>query len=497
MTRSLHWIAWSLLLVLAWGVGAAADDGDASDPLLEARRAIAAGELRRALTHLEAAIQAAPSSPEPRLLAGEVLLSIAKTNIAGGGMGRTVQPFLRDALDTLASLDVTPKGGLAPAWRARLAPARAEAHFLLGELAPALETLAAAEIGTLPEAARAACHDLAARVHYAAGRYDDAAASFEQAGNPLAAASAYDAARKPEKSMPLYAQAIHAAPGDGALLERALTAVRYHRSHRTLLAALEDVATPEGTAGLPLLRARAELLEGSGRIDEAIGLLQDAAARDEASADALVGLGRLWGLKAMSGDAVDQDALDRAADAYIAAIRRVPEDEAAAAGLSWLASQDYTRLWKAWRDERITGRCLRVQQALVEAVPDDAWAWGNLGNTLRVLGRHDAALEAYTRAREANPYDPAILSDRGLALSGAGRATEALEAFEASVTLDGGHLSGRQNAARMLYLRGRLEAAAAHLGAAARTSRAVGGSPGTYRFLLDRVWRAGRRSDLR
>ena len=48
---------------------------------------------------------------------------------------------------------------------------------------------------------------------------------------------------------------------------------------------------------------------------------------------------------------------------------------------------------------------------------------------MRVLGLHEASLKAYEKAREANPFDPAVESDAGLALSGAGRAQEALEAY--------------------------------------------------------------------
>lgn len=264
-----------------------------------------------------------------------------------------------------------------------------------------------------------------------------------------------------------------------------------------MLDAVAEVEIPAGVAGIPLLRARAELAEGCGRIPEALTWLQDAARRDPEDAAALVAVARLRGIQALSGDAVDEDLLDSSAEAYMAAIGRDGDNEAAAAGLSWLANHDYGRLWRMWRNPRVRERCLRVQEALAQAVPDDAWAWGNLANTLRVLGRTDDALAAYATARAANPYDPSLRSDEGLALSAAGRPAEALAAYEASLELDGGHLAGRQNGARGLYLLGRDAEAAAHLGAAARTARAIGRSPGTYRFLLDRTWRAGRRSDLR
>jgi len=154
-------------------------------------------------------------------------------------------------------------------------------------------------------------------------------------------------------------------------------------------------------------------------------------------------------------------------------------------------------LWSSWRVAAITSRCVRVQQALVAAQPDDAWAWANLGNTLRMLGRTKEALAAYARARAANPYEPGILSDQGLCLAAAGRPDEALAAFEASVRLDGAHLAGRQNVARARWLRGEDDRAEAQLAAALRTARTGGRGAGTYRFLLERIWRTRREPGLR
>ena len=179
------------------------------------------------------------------------------------------------------------------------------------------------------------------------------------------------------------------------------------------------------------------------------------------------------------------------------ALGRAPEDEAAANGLFYIAGRDYALLWKRWRDPQLSGRCVRVQRALVEARPDDALSLSNLGNTLRVLGDMPGALRAYEQAREANPYDPGVRSDQGLALSAAGRQGAALAAYEDSIELDAGHLAGRQNAARSHWLRGEDDAAAVHLGAAIRTARAVSRNPATYRFLLDRVWRTRRDPGLR
>ena len=129
--------------------------------------------------------------------------------------------------------------------------------------------------------------DFQGRVLYAQGDYAAAAEAFERAPSPLAAAAAWDAARRPDKSVPIYAAAIRANPTDATLMERALAGVRFTGAHAALLAALADVETPVGLDGVPLLRARAEMLESSGAPKDALPLLRDLAERDESSADAV------------------------------------------------------------------------------------------------------------------------------------------------------------------------------------------------------------------
>lgn len=522
-----------LLLALAGGLRAdeiddiAAQPADVALPRLEAllEQATAAGDEPRvarlqrvladihlrtgapyaALPHLEARARRW-KQPGDRVAYAEALVAVARQNMAARSMGRSVTPFLRDAVQAVEGLNLSPRAAadglpvLPPALRARLVLVAVETHYLLQEYDEALAALHAAAgghldtLGGLPEERRSAVHDLWGRVLYARERYEEAAAAFGRAGNRLAAAAAWDAARLPEKSVPLYAEAIRARPADAALIGRALAGVRFTGAHALLLEGLAGVEVPAGRDGVPLLLARAELLEACGAAKDALPLLRDVAERDETNAEALVTLGRLL---IVTGDAESEAVWDEAAGAYTAALERDPAHEGALAGLSFIAGRDFDRLWKAWRDERVVRRCLAVQQAMVEATPDDALAWSNLGNTLRVLGRVEASLAAYARAREANPFDPTVESDAGLALSAAGRADEALKAYLRSLELDPGHLAGRQNAARALWLQGDDEGAARHLGAAAQTARAVGRSPSTYRFLLARAWRTARRPSLR
>jgi len=454
---------------------------------------VAAGNPYAALAHLEAVAEGAPESERgpDRLAYAEALLATARENIRRQGLGRAVQPFLRDAV---TAAERTPKDGVDAGFLARRQLVLIEAHFLLDEQEPAATAWEVARADSQPADVKRTLYEWLARIRYAQQRWADAGAAFETAGNDLGAAASWDAARQPERSIPIYARRIAAEPSDAGVLAQALRGARYTGAHGALLEALSGIPTPEGAAGIELLLARVELLEAAGRAADALPLLRDAKTRDENDPRPCLQLGRML---ILASDPQDEDAWDAAADAYIDAIRRAPDSSAAAEGLSWIASRDYARLWNTWRDARIPGRCIRVQEALVAAAEDDALAWMNLGNTLRVLGEHERALEAYARAVEANPFDPAVQSDRGLALSAAGREADALAAYEKSLALDSGHISGRQNAARLLWLQGDDDKAEAHLGAAVRTARAIGRSPGTYRFLLDRIWRTRRDPGLR
>jgi len=452
---------------------------------------LAQGEAYAALEHLEV-LARVRKQPVDCVSYAEALVTVARANMQARSTAAGVVPYLQDALAALDLVSIQQLDTVELAGRYALAAG--EAYYILRRYDDAVAALERVELSAHDIRVRRRMLDLLARSHYAAGRYREAAEAFEQAGNPLGAAAAYDAANMPEKSVPIYAEAVRARPDDAVLLERVRRAAQYTGAEVAMLAALDPLPTPTGAPGVALLLLRADLLEAAGRSREALAPLRDAAGRDPKDPRASARLGRLL---LLTEDVENEDTWDAAAKAYMQALRRAPEDEAAANGLFYIAGRDYGLLWKRWRDPRLTGRCVRVQRALVEARPDDALSLSNLANTLRVLGDRPGALQAYAQAREANPYDPGVRSDQGLALSAAGRQDEALAAYEASIELDAGHLAGRQNAARSHWLRGEDDAAAAHLGAAIRTARAVSRGPGTYRFLLDRVWRTRRDPGLR
>ncbi len=480
---------------------------DAKDNARRHRAHVALGNVRMgrgepyaALEHFEARIEISGNKPEDRIAYADALRAVAKKNIQGGGMGRNIQPFLRDALDVVKGLQLgraiageQAQGiALPPGLRAPLVHIVAECRYLLGELDAALAALDEAGIdeqpavGGLPDDYLPTLRSLRGHIRYGLKQYAGAAADWASVKNLVGAASAYDAARMPEKSMPIYAELLRQAPHDAGLLARAMAGARFTGSQATLLETLNGIDAPAGPAGVPLLRARAQLLEVANRPADALGVLRDAAARDPKDDRALVDVARLI---VVTGDKASEDVWDAAAAAYAEALTRRPTSEGAALGLSFVARRDFGRLWQVWQDARVAARLLRVQRAIVAADPEDALALGDLGNIHRVLGQPDESLEAYNRARAANPFDPGVESDAGLALSGAGHADKALAAYERSLELDPSHLAGRQNAARAQWLAGDDSAAETHLGAAIRTARAIGRSPDTYRFLLDRIWR--------
>ena len=449
------------------------------------------GEPYAALQHLEVLARERGGAAD-KITYGEALIAVARGNLQGNSTAAGIVPYCQDALEALKPC--ANDTSLSDALRARCLLARGEAYYILRYYDKAVEAFAALDPTRLATPMADRLLDLLARSQYAAGKYLDAAMTFRALGNDLGAAAAYDAAKRPEKSVPIYARALAARPTDAGLLRRAQQGATFAGGEARLLAALEDIAVPEGRAGVPMLLTKADLLEAVSRTQEALAPLQDAAGRDPADPRASARLGRLI---LLTGDVESDQTWDDAANAYREALRRDPEFEAASAGLYYIAGRDYKLLWNRWRDPRLRDRCLVVQEALVEALPDDPLAWSNLGNTLRILGRTDDALRAYEKAREANPYDPSIRSDQGLALSAAGQDEAALKAFLDSIELDAGHRAGRQNAARSLWLKGEDEAAAKQLGAAIPSARAVGTSPGTYVFLLGRTWRTTRRPDLR
>lgn len=454
-----------------------------------AERFVQEGNPYASLEHYETLVRDG-ADDATRIAYAEALVMTARANLATGNTTAAgVLPYLTDARNAVAAIDEPEDAAL----RGRLVRVRAESWFYAGDMPSMLAVLTPEVLADLAPPHDATCWQLRAQALYRTGDMAGAAEAFAKGGNARGAAASWSAAKDGPRTVKAYVALLRAAPTDLALLDEALAAVRYAGGELELEAALAQIPV-EGAWKARYLVARADLLEAAAKADAAIPLLQEAAALDTALVDPLLRIARIR----LADVAADPDAMRaQAVEVLLEALARDPGHADVTGALWHLAGQDYQAMWKSAATGPEFDRSVRVQRALLEATPDDALGWGNLGNTLRVGGRMDEALAAYERARRENPYDPTIVSDHGLALSAAGRFDEALAAYLASVALDGSHLAGRQNAGRALWRVGRDAEAEAQLGAALRKARHLDRNPMTYRFLLDRVWRTRQDAALR
>jgi tetratricopeptide (TPR) repeat protein len=438
------------------------------------------GEARAAVEPLRRAA-ATRGNPSDHVALAEALIGSAEERMkAGPALSIDVVPFLKDAL---AALDAAGDAADVAAPRAFL---RGKAHWLLDDPAAARTALASPLLATDRRSA-----DLRARIAYAAGDFASAAAEFEKSGNPHAAATAWYAA-KDGRAVDAYVALLRANPGDEALLEEALGAARTTKRAGDLERALASIE-PAASVRAAWLVARGRLADADGRPDDALARFREAAAADPEDPRPLVRQADLrW-----SRSPDDPVAVEEAVRALLDALTKAPDDRNARWVLEAIAAREAGGAAALWPDRTRLDRAIAVYEALVKADPGDADAFANLGNARRLAGEPEAAIAAYDRGVEANPHNPLVWNDRGLALLAAGRDDDALASFEKAASVDPSAISPRQNAARLLWLRGDYAAASRHLLAATRTARATTGSPMLYRFLLDRVERARARPDAR
>lgn len=460
-----------------------------------ARVHVAVGNADRSLPFWGRLLEAV-DAPRIRVAYAEALLATGDTNArSGGAKGREVYPYMLDAIDISKPLEGDVRKSLTPALRVRLGLAVAGALYWQNRIEAARARLDETDLAGAPASLLRTHHLLLADLCYRLRDYPAAARSWTAAGHDRGAATAWTAARDSKQAMAIYVSLLETSPEDEGLLADAIRSARFAGGAPELLAWVEGrLAAAEGAAQAPWLRAKAQLHEILTQPEEARATWLRAAEAAPEDATAHYQLGRLALLSERTRGAVARaDALT----AFLAALERDPEHARARIGLNHIAGLDYADMWRNAAQGPAFKRAAAALEALVRLAPDDAMHHANLGNTLRVGGRHEQALAAYARAREENPYDPAILSDQGLALSGAGQAEAGLAAQEASVELDSEHLAGRQNAARVHWRAGRDEAAAKHLSAGVEIARLNDNHPMTYRFLLDRTWRTRRQEARR
>src|SRR5439155_23884629 len=130
-------------------------------------------------------------------------------------------------------------------------------------------------------------------------------------------------------------------------------------------------------------------------------------------------------------------------------------------GVAYRAGRGWNAAVGEWPGRTRLTRCVSLSRALAETDPGDSGAWAQLGNALRVLGLAKESVEAYDRAVAANAFDASAWNDRGLAVLASGDEAGALLSFEHAAGIDPGDPAPRQNAARLLWLGGRDDAAEA------------------------------------
>jgi tetratricopeptide (TPR) repeat protein len=182
---------------------------------------------------------------------------------------------------------------------------------------------------------------------------------------------------------------------------------------------------------------------------------------------------------------------------WLEALSREPSSERVRELLWAQAGIDFEDGTRGGGNPAALARSLEVQRALTRAAPDNSLFWANLGNSLRVAGDLQGSIDAYAKAAEENPFDASVPSDQGLAYLGAEREDEALAAWDRAIAIDAGFVSAHQNAARVRWLRGDVDAAEAHVLAAFRSARPQGTGEGLFRFLWDRTWRTRRSPEVR
>ncbi len=522
-TRSRRtWVHWACVAAITLSAHASSSYADEVDVVIERARSLrSTGDLPGALALLRPMADDPKTSADPRvgsalgdaLLAGAnpseavtayrsvvrvrpepddrrrlaiALIETAKAQMASGSrLSLRVVPYLEDAL-----AEVKAAAAGAPAAGREFAVVAAEAHWLLGNPAAAREALEA------PGLERdALAEDLFARACYALADYAAAADAWGRAGNPDAQAAAWSAGKDP-RAIRWYADLALTRWNDPVIGDLAIRGGAYVDGGEGLDGALAAAVAPPDVSA----EKRSAIERLRGRLAERRGKYADAVARYRVVAVARPDeweSGRDLARALFSLSVGDPAMRDEAIELYRNVLTTHPDDPDARVGLGWQARLDATNASREWPEHRRLDRAVELFRSLAETAPDDGQAWSQYGNAARIAGANEASIVAYDRAVAIQEYDAATWNDRGLALLAAGRRDEAIASFDRAIAVDAGDTSSRQNAARQQRLAGHDDVADAHLAAALRTARAVGGPCSLYRSLMDRGFRARRHPGVR
>lgn len=166
-------------------------------------------------------------------------------------------------------------------------------------------------------------------------------------------------------------------------------------------------------------------------LQASIGLFGQSIARDPRNAAAYTGLADAYLLIREFGTVPDGEAFARADSAINAALSLSPALPSA------LRARAFIDFWWKHQDNRALSEFRRA----VTASPGDAQTHHWFATALGVAGRHEAALREIDIARDLDPAQVAILSDRGLLLFQAGHAAAAVKALREVTASDPSHMS--------------------------------------------------------
>jgi TolB-like protein/Tfp pilus assembly protein PilF len=156
-------------------------------------------------------------------------------------------------------------------------------------------------------------------------------------------------------------------------------------------------------------------------IRSAIELFERSAVADPTFAPAFAGAADSYALTA-SGLAPQ----DRFPKAKAAALKALDLDESLADAHNALGFISYKWEWQWDLADREFNRALQLQ-------PDNVLAWHWYSEFLSIIGRHEAALAGFAKARELDPYSTAIVVDQAAAFVRAGRGQDAVTSLQSAL----------------------------------------------------------------
>jgi protein O-mannosyl-transferase len=206
------------------------------------------------------------------------------------------------------------------------------------------------------------------------------------------------------------------------------------------IAVTKDNAMAQNNLGAELTR--------QGRLDEAIGCLQEAVRIAPGYAEAHNNLGTALAM---------QGRLDEAIACFQESLRLKPNH-----------AQAHNDLGAALGRQGRLDEALGQLQEAVRLAPDLADARCNLGDALAAKGRLDEAIAQYQQAIQLNPNYSDTHNHLGLALSSKGRLDEAIGQFQQALKLNPDYAQAHGNLGAALGRMGRLDEAIYHLQEAVR-----------------------------